>query len=79
MIAVLLNLDFECCYCGGCVGVKLKCEGKGLAGGAHTAAAANIPCPTCCGVNHLVFEPCGTILDVQPCRSARGVLEPSLN
>jgi hypothetical protein len=79
MIEVLLNLDFDCCYCGECIGVKLKCAGKGLAGGAHTVAAANVACPACEGLNLLCFEPCGVIVDVQPSPASQHILEPSLN
>ncbi len=39
MIAMQVDLDFACCKCGVNVGVKLKCEGKGLAGGGHCVAA----------------------------------------
>jgi hypothetical protein len=79
MIEVLLDLGFDCCLCGGCVGVTLKCSGSGLAEAGHKAAAVKVPYPHCCGVNEVIFEPNGLILDVRSCRSARGILEPSLN
>src|SRR5439155_3774148 len=79
MIDVKIDLDFACCTCGACVGVTLKCAGKGLAGGAHAVAAVKVPCPDCCNINHLYFEPSGTIHAVRPCKAAGGVPRPSLN
>jgi len=79
MIEMLVDLDFACCNCGAFVGVKLKCAGKGLKGGGHTVAAVKVPCPTCCSVNELCFEPSGTVRAVRPCRAPRGLPEPSLN
>jgi len=79
MSELLLDLDFACCTCGATVGVKLKCHGKGLKGGAHAVVAVNVPCPTCNFVNQVCFEPCGTLRSVSPCRAAGGLPEPSLN
>jgi hypothetical protein len=78
MTEVQLSLDFACCACSGNVNVTLKCAGKGLAGGAHAVAAASVPCPECCAVNQILFEPCGTVRAVRPLR-AWGLPEPSLN
>jgi hypothetical protein len=79
MIEVLLDLDFDCCFCCNAVGVKLKCAGKGLTGGAHAVCCATIPCPHCDGDNQLYYEPCGVVIDVRPSQAAPLVLEPSLN
>jgi hypothetical protein len=79
MVALLVDLDFACNHCGVSVGVKLKCEGKGLAGGGHSVAAVEVTCPTCGSLNELLFEPCGTVRAVRPCRAPCRVLEPSMN
>ncbi len=81
MVELNLALDFVCCSCEGDVTVKLKCEGKGLAAGARTVAAAQIPCPHCYTVNEIYFEPSGTVRDVHPYRARRQVVElvPSVN
>jgi hypothetical protein len=79
MVAMLVELDFDCCKCCYSVRVKLKCEGKGLAGGGNTVLAVNIPCPTCGSVNELLFEPCGTVREVRPCRPTCGIPEPCWN
>jgi len=79
MTEMLVDLDFACCKCGESVGVTLKCEGKGLLGGAHSVAAVKVPCPTCCNVNELYFEPSGAVRAVRPSRPLWGLPEPSLN
>jgi hypothetical protein len=80
MIDLLLNLEFDCCLCGGNIEIKLKCEGPGLAEGAHVATAVKLKCPTCYGLNELIFEPNSSlILDVRSCQYGRAALEPSLN
>jgi hypothetical protein len=79
MIEVQVNLDFVCYSCGCNVNVTLKCAGKGLAGGAHQLATVKVPCPTCCNINQLVFEPSGTLHAVRPCEAARRIPEPSMN
>ena len=79
MIELQVDLDFACCNCGAEVSVTLKCAGKGLTGGAHAVAQVKVPCPSCCGVNHLYFEPSGTVHAVRPCKAAGRVPEPSLN
>jgi hypothetical protein len=61
MMELEVTLDFACCTCDRPVGVKLKCEGKGLAAGPSTVAAVNVPCPSCGAVNQLCFEPSGTV------------------
>ena len=48
-------------------------------GGAHAVAQVKVPCPSCCGVNHLYFEPSGTVKAVRPCKPAGAIPEPSLN
>jgi hypothetical protein len=79
MIEVQVELDFACCICSGFVSVTLKCAGKGLTGGAHKVAAVKVPCPNCNNVNHVCFEPCGTVRSVEPCKATSGIPEPSLN
>jgi hypothetical protein len=80
MIDVLVELDFACCACGANMGVTLKCGGPGLAsGGAHLAAQVHVPCPHCCNMNQVIFEPSGLVLAVRPCEAVCGIPEPSLN
>jgi len=79
MLELRLTLDFACCNCERPVSVTVKCAGKGLAGGARTVAAVNVPCPNCGNVNQLYFEPSGTVRDVVPYRAPRQLLEPSMN
>ena len=79
MLQVDVTLDFACCTCERPVSVTVRCVGKGLAGGARTVAAVNVPCPNCGNVNRLYFEPSGTVRDVVPYRGPRQVLEPSVN
>jgi hypothetical protein len=79
MTEVKVVLDFACCTCGQSVGVTLLCAGKGLAGGARSVAAVNVPCPNCGQVNQLLFEPSGSVRDVRPYRGSRLRLEPSVN
>jgi hypothetical protein len=80
MIEVLVELDFACIACGECMGVTLKCAGKGLAGGgAQLVAQVKVPCPHCCKTNQVIFEPSGTVLAVRPCKAFCGIPEPSLN
>ena len=75
MIELQVELDFACCNCGAEVSVTLKCAGKGLTGGAHAVAQVKVPCPSCCGVNHLYFEPSGTVKAVRPCKPAGAIPE----
>ena len=79
MMELQVVLDFSCYFCHHCVGVTLKCEGKGLIEEEHPVAAVNVPCPTCGLVNHLLFEPNGTVRGVAPYKAPRHYLEPSLN
>jgi hypothetical protein len=79
MMELLVDLDFACCKCKACVGVKLKCEGKGLEEVMHTVAAVNVPCPECGSINELCFEPNGTIRAVRPYRGYWTVPGPSRN
>jgi len=79
MIEVKVDLDFTCCNCGVNMSVTLKCAGKGLSHGFHAVATVQIPCPTCCKVNQLLFEPSGTIHAVAPVPGPRWRPEPSLN
>jgi hypothetical protein len=79
MIELQVILDFACCTCGERMSVTVKCSGKGLAAGARTVAAVNVPCPSCSSVNQLYFEPSGTIRAVKHYQAPRSVPEPSLN
>ena len=80
MIEVLVELELACCACGANVSVTLKCAGKGLAsGGAHLVAQVKVPCPHCCKINQVIFEPSGTVLAVRPYQAVCGIPEPSLN
>jgi hypothetical protein len=79
MIEMQVELDFACSCCGAWLNVKLKCAGKGLAGGGHSVAAVDLPCPNCENVNQLCFEPSGTVRAVRPSRHQRGLPVPSLN
>ncbi|HEV3257241.1 MAG TPA: hypothetical protein VG013_10205 [Gemmataceae bacterium] len=79
MLELNVILDFACCTCERPVSVTLKCTGKGLAAGARTVAAVNVPCPNCGDVNRLYFEPGGTVRDVVPYRAPWQLLEPSVN
>jgi len=79
MMELQVILDFACCACGEAMSVTVKCSGKGLTEGSRTVAAVNVPCPSCSSVNQLYFEPNGTIHDVVPYQSPRGVPEPSVN
>ena len=79
MVELKVILDFACCTCGHAVGVTVKCAGKGLAAGARTVAAVNVPCPTCGTVNQLYFEPSGTVRGVAPYQAPRRPPEPSVN
>jgi len=79
MLELMVDLDFDCSSCGCTMGVKLKCAGKGLAGGAHSVAAVKVPCPTCNNVNQVYFEPCGTIRAVTSFERSWRFPEPSLN
>jgi hypothetical protein len=79
MLELELVLDFACCSCRQSVSVRLKCSGKGLAAGPAAVAAVNIPCPNCGLVNHLIFEPSGTVRAVKPYTSPRALPEPSDN
>lgn len=79
MIELLVEIDFDCCKCGFCVGVKLKCEGKGLEDGGNTVAAVNVACPHCHSVNQVLFEPHGVVRAVRPCRMTGRLPQPSLN
>jgi phage FluMu protein Com len=79
MVELKVILDFACCTCSHAVSVTVKCAGKGLAAGARTVAAVNVPCPTCGTVNQLYFEPSGTVRGVAPYQAPRRPLEPSVN
>jgi hypothetical protein len=79
MLELQVILDFACCICGEAMSVTVKCSGKGLAAGARTVAAVNVPCPSCASVNQLFFEPSGTIHAVAPFQGPRPVPEPSVN
>jgi hypothetical protein len=81
MMELKVILDFACYSCQGAVGVTVKCAGKGLATAGRTVAAVHVSCPTCGAVNHLLFEPSGTVRDVRPCGGAisRPVPTPSVN
>jgi hypothetical protein len=79
MMELKVVLDFACCTCAQSVSVTVKCAGKGLAAGARTVAAVNIPCPSCGNINQLFFEPSGTVRDVLPYRGQHQRLEPSVN
>jgi hypothetical protein len=62
------------------MGLTLKCAGKGLSsGGAHLVAQVKVPCPHCCNINQVIFEPSGTVLAVRPHKAVCGIPEPSLN
>jgi hypothetical protein len=79
MIEVLVELDFACCACSATLNVKLKCAGKGLANGGNPIAQVNVPCPICCKINQVCFEPSGTVHAIQPCKPGRGIPEPCWN
>lgn len=79
MLEVQVELDFTCCSCGARVGVTLRCAGQGLSQGLHAVAAVEVACPTCTGVNQIVFEPSGLIHAVAPRRGLRWWPEPSIN
>jgi hypothetical protein len=79
MMELNLSLDFACCACGQSVNVTLKCEGRGLAAGARAVATVNVPCPACCTVNQLYFEPSGTVRAVAPYEGHPGRPQPSVN
>jgi hypothetical protein len=80
MMDLQLTLDFACCGCDESVSVTVRCQGKGLMGGAgQSVAAVNVPCPTCGQVNQLFFEPSGAVRAVRPYAGARSVPEPSVN
>jgi hypothetical protein len=79
MTDIKVNLDFACCSCGSPVGVTVMCSGKGLEEGPHTVAAVKIPCPACCDILDLYFEPCGTVRRVASQPRCRRLLEPSWN
>jgi hypothetical protein len=79
MIEVLVELDFACSACGEDMSVTLKCAGKGLTGGAHLVAQVKVPCPNCCRMNQVYFEPCGTVRAVRLCKTVCEVPMPSLN
>jgi len=79
MIELLVELDIACSACGACMSVTLKCAGKGLTGGAHLVCQVKVPCPNCCKMNQVYFEPSGTVRAVRSCKAACEVPEPSLN
>jgi hypothetical protein len=72
-------LDFACCSCKHSIGVTLKCSGKGLSACHAAVASVDIPCPTCSGINELVFDPSGTIHAVRPQRRLLRIPMPSLS
>jgi hypothetical protein len=72
-------LEFACAHCRHPVGVTLKCSGKGMAACHAAVAAVDIPCPTCSGINELVFDPSGTVHLVRPQRLLMRIPAPSLN
>jgi hypothetical protein len=79
MMEVEVTLDFACCACRRPVNVLVKCSGNGLADGPRVIAAVNVPCPSCGLVNHLSFQPNGTVRSVSPYKSPRPLPEPSMN
>jgi hypothetical protein len=79
MLELEVTLDFACCTCQQSVSVRVKCSGKGLAAGPRAVAAVDVPCPCCGLVNHLAFEPNGTVRSVKPYTSPRPLPEPSVN
>jgi hypothetical protein len=79
MVELKVVLDFACCACEGSVSATVVCSGKGLAAEERPVAAVTVPCPSCGSVNHVCFEPNGTIRDVGPYQSPRRVPEPSVN
>jgi hypothetical protein len=79
MTEVEVSLEFACCVCEQPVNVLVKCAGKGLAAGARTVAAVNVPCPGCGLVNQVSFEPNGRVCSVAPYTSPRPLPEPSIN
>ena len=79
MLELEVTLDFACCVCLQSISARVRCSGKGLAAGPRTVAAVNVPCPGCGLVNHLSFEPGGTVRSVTPYTGPRPVPEPSVN
>jgi hypothetical protein len=79
MLELEVTLDFDCCNCSGSIGVKVKCEGKGLATGLRTVADFYAACPYCGAVNHVCFEPSGRVRLVERYTGPRQVPQPSLN
>jgi hypothetical protein len=79
MMDVKVTLDFACCGCEQVVTVTVQCKGKGLFGESANVAAVNVPCPTCQQINHLTFEPSGTVHSVRPYYCFRLLPEPSVN
>jgi hypothetical protein len=78
MVEQHVTVDFDCCFCGSCVSVTVRCEGKGP-GGAAGVAAVNVPCPTCNQVNRLYFEPGGALRRVRPYPGGWPLPAPSAN
>ena len=72
---VTRTLSFECCVCGGPMGVTVRCCGPADAG----SAVATVPCPGCGQVNQLFFDPVGEVRSVQPFRCFRPLPTPSVN
>lgn len=72
-----IDLNFNCCACGGSVGVTVNCHG--CAANATTVASVKIPCPACGSIIRVAFDTDGTLRDVAPLPSYWQALEPSLN
>jgi hypothetical protein len=79
MMGLMTDLDFICFHCENSMSVTLRCEGKGLMTEECPRAAVNVPCPHCGGINHVVFEPKGTLCLVSEFQNPFRQWEPSLN
>ncbi len=81
MLELELVLDFMCCSCGDQTSVTVKCAGNSLGAGKKPVATIKVPCPSCQGINQVIFAPDeGTLLHVLAADKPRYVLPvPSAN
>jgi hypothetical protein len=57
MLELEVILEFACCACGDSMGVTVKCAGTSLATGKNAVASVKVPCPSCQGINLVLFTP----------------------
>jgi hypothetical protein len=75
-MASQVRIDFACVGCARPVGLTVHRRGCGEQ---LEVAAVLAPCPCCGQINHVMFDPDGSVRSVGKYTSIRDVPEPSVN